>query len=236
MTVVWNASGVESSLHAWTASELIHGKHSSAHEKESETGRTSSWQGPVLSEFIKDSMKELPLAQQAMVDLVVFKNRSGASVAIPRWLLTRYPVRLATVAGAAQPSFQVVLPWGSKPGMHKENLPLKTYGITDVVRVEFSSYDQAYHPLYLHKRNDPVAMKGEKIFLQNCTSCHANSAPKNVSITDLIADQRTRQLASQGHPVIPDAPKLSDSEARALTAYLDAYRSENPSSPVSAKN
>jgi hypothetical protein len=238
ISVVWSAAGApsEHAIRTWSAKEIVGLKHTTIREKAAETGPTLSWQGPLLSEFIKESMKELPLSQQASVDLLVFRSRTGSQVAIPRWLVTRYPVLLGTQKKGDHRSFQVVLPWTSHPAIRKENVPVRAYGIADVVSIELSSYDQAYHSFYLKKRNDPVAMKGEKLFVQNCTSCHSVAEPK-FSISDLAVSPRTRQLASQGHPVVPDAPKLSESDVRALTTYLDAFKNESSASaPASAHN
>ncbi len=231
ISVVWNASEPSHPLKQWSADEIIGLRRSVIHEKESESGRVLAWQGPFLSEFIKTSMKDLPLGQQASVDLLILKNRSGASVAIPRWLITRYPVLLGKTKDS--PSFQVVLPWTSRPSIRKESLPLRAYTISDIVSIELSSYDQVYHSFYLKKRNDPVAMKGEKLFVQNCTSCHSAGALQTFSMADLAMSPRTRQLASQGHPGVPDAPKITESEARALVTYLDAFRAENSAAALS---
>jgi cytochrome c5 len=238
VSIVWSATGAERPVRAWSADEILKLRHGTVHERESQTGRTLAWQGPLLADFIKTSMKDLPLAEQAAVDLVIFRSRTGAIVTMPRWLITKYPVMLATVPASPgalhNKGFAIVLPWSAKPTIRKETLPLSTYALQDVARIELTSYDQVYSAFYLKRRSDPVAMKGEKIFVQNCTSCHATSdrtaaagIPKAFTIADLVANLRTSKMAFDAHPQIQDAPHLSEREVRALMNYLQAFRGEN---------
>ena len=70
--------------------------------------------------------------------------------------------------------------------------------------------------IYLTKRNEPLAMRGEKLFVQGCLSCHSSQ--------EGIAKA---QSWSGQHPAIKGAPSLDERDQRALRAYLDIFKSEN---------
>jgi mono/diheme cytochrome c family protein len=63
-------------------------------------------------------------------------------------------------------------------------------------------------------------MRGEKLFLQNCAGCHANS-------TNL----KVQALESSGHPKVVGVKSLSDKldskQVRSLVSYLEAYKSQS---------
>jgi mono/diheme cytochrome c family protein len=156
------------------------------------------------------------------VDLVIIKSTSGGQVLLPRSVVTKYPVLLALQDGKTS----LVLPWTSKPKIMQEGLPVESYFIGDVSRVELSNYRDRFGSVFLRRRTDPLAMRGEKIFVQNCIGCHAGAQPP--SIVDVSGETQSRRLASSGHPQVKGIPKLNDRDRKALVNYLDAYRAENP--------
>ena len=115
----------------------------------------------------------------------------------------------------------------------QEGLPVESYFLSEVSRLELSNYSERYSGLFLKRRTDPLAMRGEKIFVQNCITCH--STGKIPSLTDGADHGAARQkLASGGHPPVKGSPKLNDRDFRALVNYLDAYRAEQVSRPASS--
>jgi mono/diheme cytochrome c family protein len=212
----WSAATPEQALQTWADSQFHTFKQVSIHEKDVSSGQMLSGRGFLVSSLIEKSMEPLGPTQKAQVDLVIFKNQAGATVQIPRWLITRYPVALMNRDG----KLQLVFPVSSKPRIKDEGVPLEHLAISDISEIKLSSYQQNYSSYYLKDRMDPLAMRGEKLFVQNCTSCHSGSGNTN-----------SRAPASgTAHPEIKTSPtdvKLSSRDLRALASYLSAYRTEN---------
>jgi mono/diheme cytochrome c family protein len=131
-----------------------------------------------------------------------------------------------------QGPFYSVAPWTSSPKIAAEGMALDSLFISKVTRIEFSNYREQFSSLFLKRRTDPAAMRGEKFFVQNCLSCHATGP--GPSVVELSGAQKSRSLASVGHPQMKGVPKLGDKEIRSLTSYLEAFHSENPSGSVKA--
>jgi hypothetical protein len=215
-----NLAGLSNPLKTWSISDLENLRYIHTQEK-SPLGKTVSWKGPLLSSVVEKTIENLPPEQKAQVDLLVFTGVNGEKFQLPRWLTIKYPVLLAVQNGA----LKLVLPWTSKPKIWEEGLPLNRIQMRDIARVEFASYHQAYGSLYLKRRTDPLALRGEKIFVQNCTACHSMGIEKTTS-----------KLSSSGHPAMIDSPRLQSRDVRALESYFDAYKVENPISGASASS
>lgn len=240
LKTVWNAATPEKSLAPLRIDDLRHLGQQRAREKNPATGVTKTWHGPLMSVVVEKAMASLSNAEKAQVDLIVLRSASGLEAQVPRWLITKYPVILALEKG----SFRLVLPYSSRPGIRKEGLPLGNYALTDIVEIDLSRYARNYGPLFLKRRMDPVALRGEKLFVENCTSCHAAGIGEGanpvgaaaasaqggrpISMAELTGDGKARRLASGGHPAVKNLPTLSSHELRALGSYLRAFRLENP--------
>lgn len=229
LKTLWTAAATPLSLKAWTIGELSKLSVRSTEEREPETGKLEKWKGVVISKFIEKALADLPLDQRAQVDLVIFKNSQGVESVIPRSLVTKYPLLLAfeknhKPLGAEE--LTVVVPWTSMPRIASENLPLRAFYLSGVTQIELGSYREHFQTMLLKRRTDPAAIRGEKMYVQNCISCHgAGRAP---SITE-ISVGGSRSLASTGHPTnVSGFPKLTPRDLRGLVSYLDAYRAEHP--------
>ncbi len=220
---VWNASEASHPLKSWTLSELQKLKSVTHHEKDPATGRSGSWKGPEMSLLVDKTIESLPGDQKAQVDLIILKDAAGRSIRLPRSLIVRFPVILSPQGSGAK----LVLPLSSKSKIWEEGLPLGLYQFHDVAEIEFANSHNLYGSFYLKSRKDPLAVRGEKIFIQNCLSCHASG--KAGAGEPLGFEKSARKLASVNHPSVQNAPQLKSREMKALVSYLDAFRVENPS-------
>jgi hypothetical protein len=220
--MVWAASSSDHPLKSWSVSELQKLKAVSYREKDPTSGHTGTWKGPEMSLLVDKTIESLPGDQKAQVDLIILKDSTGRQIQLPRSLIVRYPVMLSAQNGGAK----LVLPLSSKPRIWEEGLPLNLFQFHDVAQIEFANYHQLYGSLYLKSRKDPLAVRGEKIFVQNCLSCHAFNG--NGGVGPAGVERTARKLASASHPQVKDAPQLKSREMKALISYLDAFRLENP--------
>jgi hypothetical protein len=221
LKAVWNKNGGSQDLKSWALTDLTRLKKISVREKDPATGTVSSWQGTLLSDLVDTAMSSLPPDSRAQIDLIILKNDTAGQAMIPRAFITKYPVVLAfsrdqRELGALGPVYSVV-PWTSRPKSQTEGLPLESYFLTGVKRVELTNYRDLYGSLFLKRRTDPAAMRGEKLFVQNCAVCHA---PAENFL-------RNRMPATDSHPSLKGAPKLNDRDRRSLSSYFEAYRLEN---------
>lgn len=225
LSVIWAAAGPEQVLKTWEFPDLSKLKQTSSHEKDPASGKLTRYKGVLLSQVLEAAMNSLSVEHKALVDLVIFKNASGGQVLLPRSVITKYPVLLALDG----PSASLVIPWTSKPKVLREDLPVESYFISNVKLIELSNYRDRYASVFLKRRTDPLAMRGEKLFVQNCVGCHAGA--NKPTVTDLSGEAKARRLASDGHPAqVKGVPRLNDRDRRALVNYLDAYRTENSTS------
>ena len=218
LVTVWDSQAGEQDLGGPDLSHLV---RISSHEKDPPSGKVKHWRGVLLSDWVDRALDQLSPDNKAQVDLVILHGAKGETALVPRSLITEFPVMLAT----RKDEYSVVIPWTSKPRIKKEELPLESYFVSPLVKIELTSYRHEYGSLFLKRRTDPFAMRGEKIFIQDCMACHgASQAPA----------LKTRELASVDHPKMKGIPALSERDHEALKSYFAAYRVENPPKPVQA--
>ena len=224
LSVIWSGSGPEQELKAWEFSDLSKLKQTSSQEKDPASGKLTRYKGVLLSQVLETAMDSLSVEHKAQVDLLILKNASGGQVLLPRSVITKYPVLLALRGDQAS----VVIPWTSKPKILREELPVESYFISNLTRIELSNSRERYESVYLKRRSDPLAIRGEKVFVQNCVGCHVGgNKPTTMDLTNIAGESTTRRMASDGHPAqVKGAPRLNDRDRRALLSYLEAYRSE----------
>jgi hypothetical protein len=188
----------------------------------------------VISKFVEQALQELPLEQRASVDLLVLRNAAGKEALIPRSLVTHYPLLLAyqkdgkPLEGAEGP-FAVVVPVATSPKIIREGLPLSAYALSGVTEIEFASYQSRYSGLFLKRRTDPAAIRGEKMYVQTCIGCHGAGRARSLSDVTVSATAQVRTVASALHPPATGAPRLTERDLRALVSYLEAFRAESQS-------
>jgi len=238
LVAAWTPVGQNQELKAWTLKELndsSHFKRHSSQERDPITGRLVKWEGFLLSQLIEKALNDLPSESRARVDLVVLKGISGDRALIPRALISKYPILLALQWDKAKlgqsgdrGSIYSVVPWSSKPKILNEDLPLENFFVSRLSRIELTSYKDQYSSLFLKRRTDPSAMRGEKLFVQNCVSCHSVGAGAVVSGVSFKDETKERQFASMGHPAVKGTLKLTERDRKSIMRYLNAHRMENP--------
>src|SRR5262249_22116983 len=99
------------------------------------------------------------------------------------------------------------------------------YFVPSLTRVELTNYRNLYSAYFLARRTDPSAVRGEKIFVQNCLGCHALAQVPQIVTTD----PANRVVATQGeHATVKGTSKLIGRDWRALMSYFGEFRSEVP--------
>lgn len=235
-----SALGCERDLKVWEMADLSKLQMKSSVEKDPVTGKMVKWDGILLSKLVEDVLKDLALEHRAQIDLIVLRGKAGDKAVIPRALITKYPILLALNSEKNKKLenrglIYSVMPWTSKPRILGEELPLERYFIPQVNRIELTNYRQLYDPLYLKRRTDPSAMRGEKIFVQNCVGCH--SEPTTTVPTALMgamargAGSDSNYKVNYAHPSVQGGPKLSERDIRSIWRYLEEFKEENVPAP-----
>jgi hypothetical protein len=246
LKVVWSAAGINQDLKDWAISDLQRLKRVSSREKDPTTGKIVQWDGILLSQFIEKVLADLPNEKSAQIDLVILKSLTGESALIPRALVSKYPMMLALdwngMAKDSRGPIYSVVPWTSKSRIMNEDLPLEKYFIPQVSKIELTNYRDRYSDLFLKRRTDPSAMRGEKLFVQNCVSCHSGGHGSDlgaglnaVLMTGIAEKQHEKKFVSAGHPPTKGTSSLSDRDRKSVVRYIDAFRSENPVSVSTLK-
>jgi hypothetical protein len=239
LVAVWNEAGLKQDLKSWDLSDLAKFKKIESRERDPLSGKVVQWKGILLSHFIEKALSGLTPENRAHIDLVVLEGSSGTKALIPRAMITKYPVLLALQnsgpdspkslnASDASANFQSrgpvysVVPWSTKPKILEEGLPLENYFVSNLEKIEFTSYSDRFSGLFLKRRTDPSAMRGEKLFVQNCVSCHTDGDAK------VYQFGQAGSAASTEHPAMKAALRLSERDKKSLVSYLNAYKAENP--------
>ena len=215
--VSWTATQPNTLIKAFAPEELKKLKRSGSVEADPLTGKKAKFEGILLSDVIDQALNGAANDRKALIDLVILKNAHGATALIPRSLIVKYPVILANSQDHKKlAGLRSVIPWTSRPKARTEGLPLETYFVDDVNEVQLANYRERYGDVFLKRRTEPLAMRGEKLFIQSCLSCH-DSTP---------GSSKARNWVGQ-HPTINGAPKLDERDQRALRSYLDLFKAEN---------
>lgn len=236
LVVLQEQAGQRQELQRYSLTQLGGLRATSSRERDRSGGDARVWKGPLLGDVLESSMKGLTVEQRAQFDLVVLSSRTGQSALVPRSFLSKYPMLLAlsqdgkSLAGATGPIYSVP-PWTSREGkMTKEGLPVQAFFVPGVSEVILTSYQTRFGEFILQRRTDPAAMRGQKIFVQTCATCHgAGLGPTLASLTSAPFLTKARTLASGGHPVVAGFEKPSAKDERALNRYFDARNAEKPS-------
>ncbi len=235
LSVIWNGSGSVQELKSWGFSELQKWRHRTSRERDPVTGRMVKWEGILLSQLIDQGLVNMPVEKRAQVDLLVLKSSSGSSTFLPRSFVSKYPIMLAFHWGRyAQEVGEIgqwgfissLVPWSSNPKILNEDLPLEKFFVPQVVTVELTNYRDHYNFLFLKRRTDPSAMRGEKLVVQNCVSCH--SMGRSPAHVDIAQEGKVKKFALEGHPAMHIHLKLTERDRKSIVQYLDAHRLENP--------
>ena len=219
-------------LKTYTLEELGKKKEGTLNEVDPLAGDATQpvrFTGPSLAALVEETMKGLSAADRATTDLVVLRARNGKEVLMPKAFLVKYPqIQLALkkngqALGEAGP--RIVLPATTNSKIKSENILLEPLFVSELAQVTLTSYDRRFGSFLLKRRTDPAAMRGEKLFLQNCVSCHTQ--PQG-ALNALATADKVERLAGGEHPEargVREFRSLFDKKAtRSLSSYLEAFR------------
>jgi hypothetical protein len=220
-------------LKSYLISDLESRKLVSLTEKDplSESAGSARFQGVSLSKLVEEATKSLTAAERSTTDLVILRTRTGREAVMPKAFLVKYPqIQIAfkkDSASLGKDSPRVVLPATTNEKITKENILLEPIFVTELASITLSSYERRYQPFFLKRRTDPSAMRGEKLFLQNCVSCHGQP---QATLANLTLKDRLDRLAQGEHPEVPGnhgfKSLLDKRSIRSLVSYLEAFRFE----------
>jgi len=211
-------------LGSYTLEDLAHRKQSTLMETDPELKKPAQFKGVSLSGLVEDAAKSLTADDRSHIDLIILKGKTKTAY-MPRAFLVKYPtIQLAlSENGKAISAPRVILPASSNTKIKRESVLLDTLFVPELESVVLTSYTFHYADLFLKKRTDPAAMRGEKLFMQNCLSCH-QSGTKSASFAEVAA-----------HPPVPEVSGLENilgpKQVRSLRSYLEAYQAQE-SNPV----
>ena len=124
------------------------------------------------------------------------------------------------------PNLRSIVPWTSKSKTKSEALPLETYFLyRREPKWSSRTTHERFANLFLKRRTEPLAMRGEKIFVYSCLACHGNAQGTTKAQTWTgTASCRYRAFRS-----------LNERDQRALRSYLDLFKSENTVSATASQ-
>ncbi len=228
LKVSWVHAGNRQELAVWDIPFLAKSPVRRSREKDPATGKLKRWEGWVLADLIVRATEPLGADDRASIDLVVLRDAAGGQALVPRWFVVKYPMLLARGAPAESVGLRAIVPWTSQPKAGQEGLPVATFFLEGVTELELGNYRERYGALFLKRRTDPAAVRGEKLFVQNCVSCHGSGRGPSVLAANLLEGRWGEILRSPGaHPGAEGIPSLGSRESRSLVSYLEAYRYES---------
>lgn len=209
-------------LATYLLEDLAKRKQASLTEIDPESKKSSLFKGVSLSQLVDEATKPLTAADRSHIDLVILKGKTQTAL-MPRAFLVKYSaIQLALTQDGkniATIGPRVVLPATSNAKIQKESILLDPLFVSDLESVILTSYQFHYANLFLKKRSDPAAMRGEKLFVQNCVTCHQQGVNKSFE-------------GVEKHREVSGASGLSNilepKQLRSLTSYIEAYRGQEP--------
>lgn len=229
LKVVWNASSADRLLKTRTLEDLSGMSMVSSRERDPASGQMVEWKGVLISKWIEKELAELPLDQRSQVDLLILKNTQGQQAIIPRYVVKSYPLMLAWEKDQkklleSNEAFTVVVPWSSGSKITQTHYPWTAYQISGVREIQLSSYQSRFSSLLLKRRTDPAAVRGEKMVVENCLSCHGNGRARGFHDYAAKLSELPQQVSS-AH-ARSEGPELKGRDLRAFMSYLAEYRTE----------
>ncbi len=193
-------------------------------------GRKSDWKGVLLGDLIQKSLDRLSVDERAQVDLIILHSAQGdARALIPRALLTKFPFLLAWSRGTRPTERWVSIPpKNSRSRLKSESVPLDSFFLDGVARIELASSRDRFRTALLQRRTDPIAVRGEKLFLSSCLGCHESGRAPALGAAS--RERLTQWSASQflpTHSKVGGVSVISERDWNSLRSYWDAFRSES---------
>lgn len=226
LSVVWKRTDSDSTLKVLRPGEPFAGLKLASVKASQSRGR-ETLKGPTLGNLLDATMAGLKPEDRARIDLVILQGEQAgapAQVWIPRSFVGKVPMVITQVGT----DFTAVIPENEKQNSFSrsqmDGLPWGAYGLDRLRRIELANYQERLGGMILKRRTDPAAMRGEKLFVQNCMACHAGSSARWAQLGAGIAS--TLEAGVGRHPAVQGVRKLDDRSARALQSYWNAWVAE----------
>jgi len=215
--------------------------------------RRSSWQGYLIADVIQKALDQMTVEERAQIDLVILQAGEGDGAQralLPRALLKNFPFLLASLRDGKNSAkgWVAVPPLASRSKLQDEGLPIESYFLESVSRIELANSKERYKPAILIRRTDPIAVRGERVFVSSCLACHdsgraprfdgnanspANTPSQSVaSAISTVASHFSNTLSPSEfkplHKTVPGTPSLNDRDWQSLKSYWDAVKVQPP--------
>ena len=198
----------------------------------------STYHGISLAELVDEVTTPLTVEERSRVDLIAFdRPGSDRKILLPRALLKKFPGILLAVTDR---KIRLVLPKETHAKLQSEGILIEALGSREVSGVSLTSYDQRYAAVLLKRRTDPAAMRGEKLYVQNCLGCHAGAPGAGDSRPDLSTPEKMKKFLGEGtHPSVSGVSQwnelLDTKKSRSLASYLSAREGEKAAASAVAR-
>ena len=242
LKLFWKIGEVRRELKSWSVEEFqaLSVKRKKSRERNPKDGKLVEWSGVLVTQLLEEALAPLALEQKALIYLLVLTDDQGRSVTVSRALTIKYPFFLADRWSdgpqVERGHFVCVVPWTSRPKILKEEVPLEMYFLSKLVSIEFTSYQDRFSEYLLKKRTDPGSMRGERLFVENCLSCHHTAMRSPRWSLDLFNQKHSLGFFSSsekvGSPLIQSI-HWDSKHWKLLERYWEDYALENTSSKAS---
>lgn len=230
LQIYWRQDDKISLLKNWRVEELSNWKSVPKTERDPRTKSLAKWEGIELDKLVDVALIDLNVNQKARVDLIILKDKNGEEVFVPRAFTRKHSVILALNRNGEslndQGPLYSIAPWNSDPAVQKEIYPVQKYFVPAIREIMLTSYRERFKPSYLKRRTNPFALRGERLFVRNCMSCHNT---KDIpSFNDLAKRMAKPDYLQQSHQALSEMPMLGVKDQESVMSYIQEFSAENP--------
>lgn len=220
--VEWASGQIRKELKSWTYLELAQWKTKDIVQSSPALSKNSSWEAIRLDALIEIALLELSLKEQSKVDFLILKNRKNQRITIPRWFVKKYPVMLATGKGKVfkefldlknKGPFHSIVELTNFSQMQSERVPVLNYFLNEVATIVLANQKDYYRSFFLKERGDPLAVRGEGVFIRACLNCHT--------------DGKVRSIDPSEHKRVAGLPPFNRLDQLGLKRYFRDFMREN---------
>lgn len=185
--------------------------------------------GDSLKTILEEVTQKLTVEERAQVDLVELSEKGmEQKILLPRALIGK--VSKLGVERNKEGKVTITFPQDSGKRFESEGVFLPSFTKKEFTEVRLTSYSDRYGKFLLKRRTDPAAMRGEKLFVQNCLGCHTANADRTVFLKAFTKPEEVKSfLMSEKHVGVSSTKKwesfLDSKRERSLLSYLMAQKS-----------
>jgi len=236
LKVFWKMGAQSKQLKSWTLTELLNWKLDQKREKVPQESSVALWEGVDFNKLIDVALEGVTLHERGEIDLVLLKGQDNKVITVPRSFIRKFSFLLAIkkngkpLTAPYAPFFSVVpvssLSAGDKRKLDEEIYPLHLFSVTGIKEITFTRVQDQYGSLFLRRKTNPLALRGERVFVWNCNTCHAMDKvspdprwSKAIESSELFKTHKNKGL------ILPDFNRL---DRLGLIAYFEQHQKENP--------